>query len=163
MQYTTQEQFKLFRLIGQIRHQIRRAVNVRLAHVPSLSLEMVELLMVLGDNKVASQQEIAVLTLKDKASISRIINKLIAYGLVSLLTNHTKDQRIKLLKLTTKGNQVYHLLTDTVNEVYKLTKQQLSSGEYHLLTELLMRLTIQLDLSTQGISLKTNEANESRS
>lgn len=150
MERDRQEPFTLFALIRQMRHQIRRAVNTRLSNMPSLSLEMVELLIVLGRNGVSSQQELAALTVKDKASISRIVKKLMDYQLLHILTSQTEDRRLKVLHLTAQGEEVCDVLNTTVREVYEFMQQQLSPGEYRLLTELLTRLSVQFALNTKN-------------
>jgi DNA-binding MarR family transcriptional regulator len=134
------------RLFSNLRHYIRRAVSTRVHHsgIP-ISLEMLEVLYALGNNPAGlSQQDLAQAVLKDKASISRLTNKLEQLEMTSLTALST-DQRIKLVKLTPYGEQVLKKLYPDLEDICDSAEKNLSDGEKAILTEILKKMLLNFE------------------
>jgi len=132
--------FPLFELIAEFRANLRRTVSSILHNNMSvLSLEMAEIIICLGKNGKLSQQEVAQLTLKDKASVSRLVKKLTGLNLINIELPGS-DHRLKLLQLTPDGNSVYQRLSAAVSDVYEKIRIQLTPGEYTFLIEVIRKL-----------------------
>jgi MarR family 2-MHQ and catechol resistance regulon transcriptional repressor len=131
------------RLLSNLRHYIRRAVATRVHHsgIP-ISLEMLEVLYTLGHNPGGlSQQDLVQGILKDKASISRLTDKLEQLKMVSF-TALAADQRINLVKLTPYGEQVLKKLYPNLEEICDSAERNLSDGEKAILTEILTKMLL---------------------
>jgi len=138
--------FVLFELIAEFRANLRRTVSSILHNNMSvLSLEMAEIIICLGKNGKLSQQEVAQLTLKDKASVSRLVKKLTKLNFITIELPGN-DHRLKLLLLTHDGIAVYKRLSAAVADVYEKIRVQLTPGEYTFLIEVIRKLARNINL-----------------
>ena len=84
-----------------------------------LTFEMVQVLRCLWTRDGVKQQELACLTLKDKASLTLLIDNLSKRGLVQRTEDPT-DRRNKLITLTTEGQRLKQIIQPLVDEVQAL-------------------------------------------
>lgn len=138
--------FLLFELIAEFRTKLRRVVaSIVHNNMPVLSLEMAEIIICVGKNGKLNQQEVAEITLKDKASVSRLTQKLIDLKLVAAHLPHT-DHRLKYLTLTPDGKEVYDKLSAAVQGIYENIRLQLTPGEFTFLLEVTAKLARNIKL-----------------
>lgn len=138
--------FLLFELIAEFRIKLRRVVaSIVHNNMQALSLEMAEVIIRVGKHEKLSQQEVALLTFKDKGSISRLTKKLIELNLITIQQPGT-DQRLKYLILTPDGQAVYEKLSAAVSHIYENIRLQLSAGEFTFLLEVIGKLARNIKL-----------------
>ena len=102
--YTLEQAIKAYRRLCQ--QNIDRVID-------KLTVDQALILIVLDKHPALSQQQIADLVFKDKASLTRIIELLVQK---SLLTReiHATDRRKFELHLTAQGHHTLDQLTDTI-------------------------------------------------
>lgn len=91
-----------------------------------LTLEMLQVLKCLWDKENTNQQEIATLTLKDKASLTYLIDNLSKRNLV-VRTEDKTDRRNKLISLTPEGIALRKVIEPWLDEMYTLAGKGISS------------------------------------
>lgn len=84
-----------------------------------LTYEMHQIMACLWRKDGINQQELADLTLKDKASMTFLIDNLSKRGLVER-GEHPNDRRSKLILLTTKGKQLGKKVKPWVDELFTI-------------------------------------------
>ncbi|PQA54534.1 MarR family winged helix-turn-helix transcriptional regulator [Siphonobacter curvatus] len=106
-----------------------------------LTFEMVQVMSFLSENEGSNQQEIANATVKDKASLTYLIDNLTKRGLVHRREDE-QDRRNKRIFLTEKGSQ---LLNSTImpwaDEMYAVAMQDVSPYEIQLVINVLSKIT----------------------
>lgn len=105
-----------------------------------LTFEMAQVLNALAGKDGVNQQEIANATVKDKASLTYLIDNLSIRGLVYRQEDEA-DRRNKLIFLTPKGRQ---LLQDTLlawaDEMYTLAAKDINPGDIQLVISVMERI-----------------------
>jgi len=84
-----------------------------------LTFEMLQVMSCLWNKDGINQQEIANITVKDKASMTYLIDNLTKRGLVSRLED-SSDRRNKLILLTEKGKVLRNEIQPFLNEMYQV-------------------------------------------
>lgn len=92
-------------------------------HGVNITFEMLQVLRFLWDKNGVNQQEIADAIMKDKASLTYLIDNLVRRKLVQR-TADQRDRRNKIIVLTEGGNQLKTLISPWLKEMY----QQAASG-----------------------------------
>ena len=87
------------------------------------------LLDTLNNKGPLSQKEISALSFKDAATISRIIDKLVAKNLVSKVSGLV-DKRKTTIKLTTEGKNLVDRCQSEIDELRKQSWQNLNEEDY---------------------------------
>lgn len=82
-----------------------------------ITVEMLEVLMVLSRNKLINQKQIADLVRKNKANLTPIIDKLSAKNLVQRQEDPS-DRRNNLISLTAKGQKLCKMYATIFEEFY---------------------------------------------
>ncbi|HCN84770.1 MAG TPA: MarR family transcriptional regulator [Sphingobacteriaceae bacterium] len=90
-----------------------------------LTFEMLQVLKFLWNNQNANQQEIANMTLKDKASLTYLIDNLTKRNLV-FRTEDKDDRRNKLISLTPEGLALKEIIEPWIDEMYTLAGKEIS-------------------------------------
>jgi len=85
-----------------------------------LTYEMLQVVGCLWDKDGINQQEIANITVKDKASITYLIDNLTKRGLVNRL-NDANDRRNKLILLTEKGRLLKVDIQPVIDEMHEVS------------------------------------------
>ena len=96
--------------------------------MPTLTVDQALTLMVLNKHPALSQQQVAELVFKDKASITRIIELLVQKGLLSRAM-HPTDRRKFDLSLTAAGQHTLAQLAGTIELNQRTALQGLDEAE----------------------------------
>jgi DNA-binding MarR family transcriptional regulator len=92
-----------------------------------LTYEMHQIMASLWKKDGVNQQELADLTLKDKASMTYLIDNLTKRDLVKRVEDKT-DRRSKLVYLTPKGKQLGKRVEPWVYELYTIASKDMDIG-----------------------------------
>jgi DNA-binding MarR family transcriptional regulator len=121
--------FKLGCLMSEVRHKVKEHVLMQVKeHGINVSFEMLEVMGYLWKNDGTNQQEIADLTLKDKSSITYLVDNLVERNIVARVTDKN-DRRNKLIYLTQEGRYLKEHLQPKVAEVYEKAAEELEMKE----------------------------------
>ncbi len=105
-------------LLFELRDQLRQFMQKKFReHNIDLTYEMHQIMACLWRKDGINQQELADLTLKDKASMTYLIDNLSKRGLVRRMESAT-DRRSKLIYLTPKGRQLGKKVEPWVAELF---------------------------------------------
>ena len=113
-----------------------------------LTFEMLQVLKYLWSRERSNQQEIANYTLKDKASLTYLIDNLAKRNLV-IRTEDREDRRNKLISLTTEGVALKKIIEPWLDEMYTLAGREISAQLLFEGTELFKKINANLDESSQ--------------
>ncbi|MBS7566419.1 MarR family transcriptional regulator [Mucilaginibacter sp. Bleaf8] len=114
----TQLALDLGHAMHELRMLIRHFIQTKIKeHNIDITFEMLEVMSVLWKRDGRNQQEIADLTLRDKSSMTYLIDNLVKRKLVKRVEDE-KDRRNKLIFLTEDGNRVKEQLYPWVTEEY---------------------------------------------
>lgn len=91
-----------------------------------LTSEMMQVLLQLWKKDGINQQEIANATVKDKASLTYLIDNLVRRGLVAR-TEDENDRRNKLIFLTEEGHKLKKTVEPWIEEMYTLAGKNLTA------------------------------------
>lgn len=91
-----------------------------------LTSEMMQVLLQLWKKDGINQQEIANATVKDKASLTYLIDNLVRRGLVAR-TEDENDRRNKLIFLTEEGHKLKKTVEPWIEEMYALAGKNLTA------------------------------------
>jgi DNA-binding MarR family transcriptional regulator len=117
--YTAEQALKVYRRLCQ--HNIDQVMA-------NLTVDQGLALMVLNSHPALSQQQLAELVFKDKASITRIIDLLVQKALLAR-TEHPTDRRKSALSLTDRGRQTLAQLSGTIQLNQRTALQGVSEAE----------------------------------
>ncbi|MFB9864629.1 MarR family winged helix-turn-helix transcriptional regulator [Rufibacter immobilis] len=95
------------------------------AHNLDITFEMLQVLRFLWAKDNVNQQEIANAIIKDKASLTYLIDNLVRRKLVQR-TEDGQDRRNKLITLTPEGRNLQGLVTPWLEEMYGLVAKNIS-------------------------------------
>lgn len=110
---------ELGKVMHEFRNQIRQIIQLRIReHSINITFEMLEVMSCLWKSDGINQQEIADLTLRDKSSMTYLIDNLVKREMVKRIEDEN-DRRNKLIYLTEKGNQLKEQLNPWLNEAYE--------------------------------------------
>jgi DNA-binding MarR family transcriptional regulator len=101
-------------------------------HGIDLSLEMLQVLVCLWEKEGVKQQEVADIVMKDKASLTLLIDNLARRNLVKRMED-PNDRRNKLVTLTCDGAALRHTIEPWIEEMYEMAgrdvpEQMLTEG-----------------------------------
>ena len=109
------------RKLLQVNNAYRQFIQCKLKqHNVDLTFEMLQVMGCLWTEDNINQQEIANITVKDKASMTYLIDNLTKRGLVSRLED-TNDRRNKLVVLTEKGRSLKSKIQPVIDEMHEIT------------------------------------------
>ncbi len=109
---------ELFRQLMRVRAVFRQAMLKKLKENNiEMTFEMLQIMHALWLDQGISQQTLAFNTVRDKASLTSLINNLEKKGLVERKSIAT-DGRSKLIFLSEKGEELSLILKPMVNDVY---------------------------------------------
>jgi len=112
------------RSMAELRTYIRQFIQVKIKeHGVSLTFEMLEVMGCLWKKDGINQQEIADLTLRDKSSLTYLLDNLVKRKMVKRMEDEN-DRRNKLVYLTKEGNDLKERLHPIVTEVYELASEE---------------------------------------
>ena len=112
------------RSMAELRAYIRQFIQVKIKeHGVSITFEMLEVMGCLWKKDGINQQEIADLTLRDKSSLTYLLDNLVKRKMVKRVEDEN-DRRNKLIYLTKEGNDLKERLHPIVTEVYELASEE---------------------------------------
>jgi DNA-binding MarR family transcriptional regulator len=120
---------QLTHLLFELRDQLRQFMQNKFReNAIDLTYEMHQIMACLWRKDGIKQQELADLTLKDKASMTFLIDNLSKRGLVKRLEDAT-DRRSKLIYLTAKGKQLGKKVEPWVAELFAIAGNNFKINE----------------------------------
>ena len=130
-QSTTKSQLALDlgRTMAELRTLLRQQIQVKLKeHGIKLTFEMLEVMSCLWRKDGINQQEIADYTVRDKSSMTYLLDNLVKRDLVKRVEDEN-DRRNKLIYLTTAGVGLRETLFPWVAEIYDVATERLSDAD----------------------------------
>ena len=119
----------LGRSMAELRNGLRQYIQVKLkAHGINMTFEMLEVMSVLWKNDGINQQELADQTLKDKSSMTYLIDNLVKRKLVQRVEDDN-DRRNKLIYLTEEAKVLQNEICPWVSEVYGIATVDLNAAD----------------------------------
>ncbi|UEG54382.1 MarR family transcriptional regulator [Mucilaginibacter daejeonensis] len=124
---------ELGRSMAELRNILRQHIQVRLKENDiNLTFEMLEVLSALWKKDGVNQQELADLTMRDKSSMTYLIDNLVKRGMVKRVEDDN-DRRNKLIHMTDECMALKERLYPWVAEVYDkathdIAAERLQSG-----------------------------------
>jgi DNA-binding MarR family transcriptional regulator len=121
---------ELGRSMAELRTHLRQFIQVKLKEQGiNLTFEMLEVLGVLWRKDGVNQQEIADLTLRDKSSMTYLLDNLVKRKMIKRVEDEN-DRRSKLVFLTKEGNDLKEQLNPWVAEIYEIAGQELEVPDF---------------------------------
>lgn len=135
---------QLARTVIRVNLAFRQFIQARFKlHNIDLTFEMLQVLGCLWDKDGINQQEIADQTIKDKASITYLLDNIEKRGLLYRKEDE-QDRRNKLVYLTEEGTILRKTIRPWIEEMYRNAGRQLSLKDLNTTIE-------QLELLRDGI------------
>jgi len=120
---------ELGRSMSEMKYHLRRQIQEKIRdHGLDISFELIEILSFLWRKDGINQQELADLAIKDKSSMTYLIDGLVKRNLVTRLEDE-KDRRNKLVLLTREGKQLQKKLHPWVIEAYRNASSGITAAE----------------------------------
>jgi DNA-binding MarR family transcriptional regulator len=108
------------RSVTEMKNFIRQHIQVKIReHNINITFEMLEVMACLWKKDGINQQEIADITLRDKSSMTYLIDNLVKRQMVKRVEDEV-DRRNNLIFLTDEGNELRNTVTPWVAEVYQM-------------------------------------------
>jgi DNA-binding MarR family transcriptional regulator len=116
---------ELGRSMSELRNYVRQYIQVKIKENGcNITFEMLEVMSCLWKKDGVNQQEIADLTLRDKSSMTYLLDNLVKRKLVKRVEDEN-DRRNKLIYLTNEGIKLKETLNPWVAEVYGMASEGL--------------------------------------
>lgn len=123
------------------------SVNVRHymhKHIAILDLdityEMVKVLFLLNDNESMNQQQIADLSLKNKASLTSLIDNMQKRDLV-IRTEDSADRRNKIITLTNNGKETLDKVRPVLRNLFEELYEDISNEEIEIMNNVISKMS----------------------
>src|SRR5882757_948997 len=114
---------ELGRTMAELRIYTRQQIQIKIKeHGLNITYEMLEVMGCLWRKDAINQQEIADLTLRDKSSMTYLLDNLVKRKLVKRVEDEA-DRRNKLIYLTREGKELKEQLYPWVAEVYGMASE----------------------------------------
>jgi DNA-binding MarR family transcriptional regulator len=114
---------KFGRSMAELRNLLRQDIQVKIReHSINITFEMLEVMSCLWQKDGTNQQEIADLTLRDKSSMTYLIDNLVKRQMVRRVEDEN-DRRNKLIYLTEEGKALKERLDPWVAEFYGIATE----------------------------------------
>jgi len=120
---------ELGRSMSELRTHIRQQIQIKIKeHSINITFEMIEVMGCLWKKDGVNQQDIADQTLRDKSSMTYLLDNLVKRKMVKRVEDEN-DRRNKLIYLTTEGNKLKEQLYPWVDEVYEIASNDLDVND----------------------------------
>lgn len=131
---------ELGRAISEMRTCMRQTLQVKIReHNVDLSFELLEILGFLFRKNGVNQQEIADVIVKDKSSMTYLIDNLEKRGMVERREDQN-DRRSKLIYLTEKGRALEKELSPWIHEMYEKATMELNPDDLQVALSLIQKM-----------------------
>ena len=132
-------------LVGKVSTAINRTFLRSFANEGiEISTEQWSVLACLWQKDKVTQQTLCTLTLKDKPSMTRLIDKLEKANLVSRVADHN-DRRINLIHLTEAGSALQQKATELVDKIVAKTLSNITEEELNVGRTVLKKILANLN------------------
>jgi len=132
---------ELGRSMSELRNHVRQHIQVKIKeHGINITFEMLEVMGCLWKKDGINQQEIADLTLRDKSSMTYLLDNLVKRGMVKRVEDED-DRRNKLIYLTSEGTALKEQLYPWVAEVYEMATKEVDIEDLQICVILLNKMT----------------------
>ena len=132
-------------LVGKVSTAINRAFLRSFANEGiEISTEQWSVLACLWQKDKVTQQALCTLTLKDKPSMTRLIDKLEKANLVTRVADHN-DRRINLIHLTEKGLALQQRATELVDKIVSKALNNITDEELNIGRTVLKKILANLN------------------
>ena|ERR1700733_2801900 len=133
--------FDLGRAMAELRIYVRQHIQEKIKENNlDITFEMLEVMSCLWRKDGINQQEIADFTLRDKSSMTYLLDNLAKRRLVTRVEDE-HDRRNKLIYLTPEGQQLKEQLYPWAIEVYAVASEDARTSELEQAVSLLHRMT----------------------
>ena len=135
-----QSQDSLGYLVNKVSRTIRKHFNQKLMRKGyNVTGEQFDVLVHLWDRNGQHQQHIAETLLKDKSTMTRLIESVEKLKLVKRVTNK-KDKRQKLVYLTKSGERIMKELTTVIKEISIMAQKGIAPANMAICKDVLRRI-----------------------
>lgn len=115
--------------MAELRNYLRQHVQLKIKELGvNITFEMLEVMSVLWKKDGVNQQEIADRTLRDKSSMTYLIDNLVKRKMVNRVEDEN-DRRNKLIFLTDESKALKENLYPWVTEVYTLATEEINTED----------------------------------
>jgi len=126
--------------VGRTRRVIASAINKKIAEAGhDLTIEQIILIKKIGEEEGIKQQELANKIFKEKATITRALNKMEQKNLIVRIVDK-EDKRQKLIYLTHKGKELKKTLMPIVLEVSQEAEKGIAKKDIQFCREILNKI-----------------------
>lgn len=105
-----------------------------------LTYEMVKVLFILDDHRYLNQQQIADITLKNKASLTSLIGNMEKRDLV-MRTEDSADRRNKIISLTSNGKETLNILRPVMKKLFEELYKDISKEEIEVMNKGILKMS----------------------
>jgi len=120
---------ELSRAMAEMRFYLRQYIQSKIKeHELDITFELLEVVLYLHRKDGANQQELADMMIKDKSSMTYIIDNLVKRELVKRLEDEN-DKRSKRIYLTEKGKELKASLDPWITEIYEKATNNIRATE----------------------------------
>ena len=132
---------ELGRSMTELRNHLRQYIQVRIKeHGINITFEMLEVMGCLWKKDGINQQELADLTLRDKSSMTYLLDNLVKRKMVKRVED-ANDRRNKLVYLTKEGTNLKEQLNPWVAQVYSMASEEVAVKDLQSAVTLLNKMT----------------------
>ncbi len=126
--------------VGRARRVIANAINKKIAEAGhDLTIEQLVLIKKIGEQEGIKQQDLANSIFKEKATITRALNKMEQKNILVRVADK-EDKRQKLIYLTHKGKELKEILMPIVLEVSKEAEKGIKKKDLKFCRELMNKI-----------------------
>ncbi len=120
---------ELGRSMIELRNHLRQYIQEKIrTHGINITFEMLEVMAFLWKKDGINQQEIADQTLRDKSSMTYLIDNLVKRHMVTRVEDEN-DRRNKLIYLSEKGQELQVQFHPWLNEVYEIATAEMNVAD----------------------------------
>lgn len=105
-----------------------------------LTYEMVKVLFILDDHRYLNQQQIADITLKNKASLTSLIGNMEKRDLV-MRTEDSADRRNKIISLTSNGKETLNIVRPVMKKLFEELYKDISKEEIEVMNKAILKMS----------------------
>jgi|SRR5690554_292257 len=123
-------------LSTNVRHYMHKQIsNLDL----DLTYEMVKVLFILDDHRYLNQQQIADITLKNKASLTSLIGNMEKRDLV--MRTEGADRRNKIISLTSNGKETLNIVRPVMKKLFEELYKDISKEEIEVMNKAILKMS----------------------
>ncbi|HMI64260.1 MAG TPA: MarR family transcriptional regulator [Puia sp.] len=128
------------RSMTEFRNYLRQYIQGKIKeHSINITFEMLEVMSCLWKKDGINQQELADLTLRDKSSMTYLLDNLVKRKMV-IRVEDASDRRNKLIYLTKEGTNLKEQLNPWVAEVYTMATEEVGVNDLQMGVALLNKM-----------------------